>query len=297
LNDGRHQGYFPPMNYRHGFHAGNHADALKHAALALVLRALAAKEKPFEALDTHAGRGLYDLAGAEAARSPEWQGGIGLIIDDPAAPPSLAPWLDAVRAANPFGGLRWYPGSPLLIADALRAGDAAKFCELHVEERAALEAALPPRGAIRIFDRDGYHAVRAFLPPASRRGLVLIDPPFEQPGEYERLSGALADGLKRFATGVFMLWRPVKDAEGYRALIAALGASGAEKTLIAELRVRAAEPGKLTGSGLVIINPPFGLYESLAEALPYLSARLAIGPGAGYSLAAREGAKERRQDG
>jgi 23S rRNA (adenine2030-N6)-methyltransferase len=285
------------MNYRHGFHAGNHADALKHAALALVLRALAAKDKPFEALDTHAGRGLYDLDGPESVRSPEWRGGIGRIIDDAAAPPSLAPWLEAVRAANPFGGLRWYPGSPILVAAALRPGDAAKFCELHPEERAALEAALPPRGTIKIFDRDGYQAVRAFLPLAARRGLVLIDPPFEQPGEYERLSAALADGLKRFATGVFMLWRPVKDAEGYRALLAALGELGAEKTLVAELRVRAAEPGRLTGSGLVIVNPPFGLHESLAEALPFLAERLAVGPGAGFSLAAREGAKERRQDG
>ena len=285
------------MNYRHGFHAGNHADALKHAALALVLQALAVKEKPFEALDTHAGRGLYDLESAEAARSPEWRGGGGRIIEDAAAPPALGPWLDAVRAANPFGGLRWYPGSPLLIAGALRPGDTAKFCELHPEERAALEAALPPRNAIKVFDRDGYQAVRAFLPPTARRGLTLIDPPFEQPGEYDRLAEALADGLKRFATGVFMLWRPVKDADGYRALLAALEVLGARKTLVAELRVRAAEPGRLTGSGLVLVNPPFGLYERLTEALPYLSARLATGPGAGFTLDAREGGEARRLEG
>ncbi len=274
------------MNYRHAFHAGNHCDVLKHAALCLVLERLRAKEKPFAVLDTHAGRGLYDLDSEAAQKTAEHQGGIARVLADPAPPPALRPYLGAVARANPFGALRWYPGSPMIIADALRRGDSAKFCELHPEERAALEAGVGADRQVKIFDRDGYQAVRAFLPPAERRGLVLIDPPFEQPGEYERLAGALADGLKRWASGVFMIWRPVKDASGWRGFLRAAESIGASLTV--ELNIRGPVADKLTGSGLFIVNPPFGLSASLAEALPWLAQRLAIGPGAGWSLLERE---------
>ncbi|MEK7266050.1 MAG: 23S rRNA (adenine(2030)-N(6))-methyltransferase RlmJ, partial [Pseudomonadota bacterium] len=196
------------MNYRHAFHAGNHCDVLKHAALTLALGLLTAKEKPFMVLDTHAGRGLYDLDSEAAARSGEHLGGIARIFEDGDAPEALSPYFDAVRRQNPFGGLRWYPGSPAIVRDALRPGDSAKFCELHPDEREALEAAIDGDRQVRIYDRDGYQAVRAFLPPPERRGLVLIDPPFEAPGEFERLAGALADGIERWASGVFMIWRP-----------------------------------------------------------------------------------------
>ncbi len=274
------------MNYRHAFHAGNHCDVLKHAVLCLILERLKAKEKPFMALDTHAGRGLYDLESEAALKTAEHLGGIARVIADPAPPAALRPYLDAVARANPFGGLRWYPGSPQIIADALRRGDSAKFCELHPEERAALEQTLGPDRQVKIFDRDGYQAVRAFLPPAERRGLVIIDPPFEQPGEYERLAAALADGLKRWATGIFMIWRPVKDASGWRRFLASADSAG--DTLNVELNIRAPVEDKLTGSGLYLVNPPFGLSASLVELLPWLAARLAIGPGAGWSLLERE---------
>ncbi len=276
------------MNYRHAFHAGNHCDVLKHAALALMLERLMAKDKPFMVLDTHAGRGLYDLDSEAAGRSGEHVAGIARIYGDAAAPAGLGPYFEAVRRQNPFGGLRWYPGSPAIVRDALRAGDSAKFCDLHPEERMALEALMAGDGQVRIYDRDGYQAVRAFLPPAERRGLVLIDPPFEQPGEYDRLGDAVAEGIERWASGIFMIWRPIKDAEGYRRFLERIAYLGLQKTLVVDLRVAPATENKLTGSGLFIINPPFGLSDSFSEVLPYFAAKLAVAPGGGWSLVETE---------
>jgi len=276
------------MNYRHAFHAGNHCDVLKHAALALVLDRLTAKNKPFMVLDTHGGRGLYDLESAEAARSGEHLAGISRIYGDQAAPAALKPYFDAVRRQNPFGGLRWYPGSPVIMRDALRGQDSAKICELHPEERTALESALEGDPRIRVYDRDGYQAVRAFLPPIERRGLVLIDPPFEKPGEYERLAEAVRDGVKRWASGVFMIWRPIKDDAGYRAFERSVAELGVPNSLTATLSIAPKAENKLTGSGLFFINPPFGLSEALKEILPYLAGRLAASPGAEWSLLATE---------
>jgi 23S rRNA (adenine2030-N6)-methyltransferase len=272
------------MNYRHAFHAGNHCDVLKHAALTLVLARLAGKDKPFMVLDTHAGRGAYDLESPEAARSGEHFGGIMRVAGDPDASAALAPYLDAVRRHNPFGGSRWYPGSPAIIRDALRAGDSAKFCELHPEERHALETAMQGDRQVAIFDRDGYQAVRAFLPPHERRGLVLIDPPFEKPGEYRRLAEAVGDGVRRWACGIFMIWRPVKDEAGFRGFTQQIDALGLAKTLVAELRVAPLQDDRLSGSGLFIVNPPFGLANSLTEILPYLATRLAASPGGGWHV-------------
>jgi 23S rRNA (adenine2030-N6)-methyltransferase len=276
------------MNYRHAFHAGNYCDVLKHAALALALERLRAKEKPFMVLDTHAGRGLYDLDSEAAGRSGEHLGGIARIFGDDAAPPALAPYLDACRRQNPFGALRWYPGSPAIVRDALRPGDGAKFCELHPDERAALQTTMAGDDRIKVFDRDGYQAVRAFLPPPERRGLVLIDPPFEAPGEFDRLADAAADGVARFAAGVFMIWLPLKDEGGYARFLSAVRAIGPGKTLVAELRIAPPDAAKLTGSGLFIINPPFGLGSALEKALPYLAENLGVAPGGGWSLVETE---------
>jgi len=284
------------MNYRHAFHAGNHCDVLKHAALCLVLDRLKAKEKPFAVLDTHAGRGLYDLESEAARRTGEHEGGVVRVLGAPVPPAALRPYVEAIGRANPFGGARWYPGSPVIVADALRPGDSAKFCELHPEERAALEGALAGRRGVKIFDLDGYQAARAFLPPAERRGLVLIDPPFEKSGEYDRLAAALEEGLKRWASGIFMIWRPVKDAAGWRRFLVAAEALGARDTLAVEINIREAVEDKLTGSGLYIVNPPYGLSASLAEILSWLAPLLAIGPGAGWTLVERERGKVIRDD-
>lgn len=276
------------MNYRHAFHAGNHCDVLKHAALALILDRLKAKATPFMVVDTHAGRGVYDLDGEAAGRSGEHLGGVARIFGDETAPPALGPYLDAVRRQNPFGALRWYPGSPAMIRDALRSGDRAKFCEPHPDERAALASATAGDRRIRIYDCDGYQAARAFLPPPERRGLVLIDPPFEATGEFDRLANAVADGLTRFAAGVFMIWRPVKDEDGYQRFLAAVDALDPGKTLVAELHIAPPAAAKLTGSGLFILNPPFGLGAALEEALPYLAGKLKVAPGGGWSLVETE---------
>ncbi len=278
------------MNYRHAFHAGNHCDVLKHAALALVLERLQSKEKPFAVLDTHAGRGLYDLSSEEAIRSGEFGAGIVRLIGDTGAPSSLQPYLRAVSACNPFGGdLRWYPGSPLIIQAALREGDSAKFCELHPAERQALESAIGKDARVKIFERDGYEAVRAFLPPKERRGLVLVDPPFEQPGEYARLAGVVADGVERWASGIFLIWRPIKDEAGHAGFLAAVERLGLKKTLVAELSVAPRRKDTLTGSGLFVINPPYGLAKALTELLPYLANRLAATPGGGWRIVEQEG--------
>ncbi len=276
------------MNYRHAFHAGNHCDVLKHSALALVLARLVAKDKPFAVLDTHVGRGIYDLEGDAARRSAEHEGGIGRLWEIAAPPPALEPYLATVRRHNPFGGLRWCPGSPAIVRDYLRERDDLKLCELHPEEREALMTAMAGDARVRVFDRDGYQAVRAFLPPRTRRGLVVIDPPFEAPGEYARLGDALRDGLKRWATGTFLIWHPLKDAGGYADFLRTVRALAPARMLSAELMVKAAAPGVLSGSGLVVINPTFGLGDSLLEILPFLADVLAVGEGAGWRLRAQE---------
>ena len=198
--------------------------------------------------------------------------------------------------------MRWYPGSPAIIAHYLRPGDRFVACDRHPAEAAALEAFLSaahrtekPRPAVRAEARDGYEALRAMLPPAARRGLILIDPPFEVPGEFDRLAQCLEDGFRRFATGIFALWFPIKDHAGLRVFTARALGAGFDKTLIAELSVKAAADGTMSGSGLFIANPPFGLSGALAEALPFLAETLTphhdAGAGAGWRLNEQEGAR------
>ena len=279
------------MNYRHAFHAGNHCDVLKHTALALILAALKRKDKPFAVLDAFAGRGRYDLASEEARRSPEFEGGVARLFGPDAAadapPQSLRPYLDAIAAENPSGRLRWYPGSPTLIADALRPRDRLVACELHPGEAEALSLSLDGIGNARVEVRDGYEAVRAHLPFAERRGLTLIDPPFERPGEFVRIARAVSDAKKRFATGVVMVWSPIKDASGRRRFDDAMADLNLPATLQATLSLLPPAMDRLTGSAVFVVNPPFGLADGLAEALPFLSRTLAA-PGGGWTLVARE---------
>jgi len=267
------------MNYRHGFHAGNHADVLKHLALVFCLAHLNKKPAPFAVLDTHAGRGLYDLTSAEAQRSPEWRDGIGKLADAQDAPSSVRAFLDAVAPFQPA-----YPGSPALIAASLRAQDRYAACELHPEEHAALKRALrgiAHEGQAQVHERDGWGALAALLPLPERRGLVLIDPPYEAPDELETGARAIQAALARFGHGVFVWWRPLKQASLLDRVDAELGTSA----LRADLWIDAPQiAGKLVGSSLFVINPPYGLGGALAEALPYLAAKLALSPGAGWRL-------------
>lgn len=272
------------MNYRHAFHAGNHADVLKHLALVFILSRLTAKEAPFGVLDTHAGAGVYDLKSEEARRSPEFENGIGKLWHWPDAPPAIAAYLDAVRAFNPHGVRNCYPGSPALIVHFLRSQDRLAACELHPEEAQKLKRALGGRANVELHVRDAWEAMKALLPPKERRGLVLIDPPYEQPDELGQSARAIKAALARFGHGIYLWWRPLKDASALDAADAEIGKPG----LRVDFSIAApALTGPLTGSSLFIVNPPFGLQEALADALPALLERLQTGSRAAFRVLAK----------
>jgi 23S rRNA (adenine2030-N6)-methyltransferase len=274
------------MNYRHAFHVGNHADVLKHAALQFWLDALKRKPTPFAVLDTHAGRGLYDLASEEAERSPEWKHAIARLWEWETPPPLIGAYLEAVRAFNPDGRLSAYPGSPVLIARALRDGDLLSACELHPEEHAGLKRALAHAAHVQIHARDGWEAIAALLPPAQKRGLVLIDPPYEKPDEFDRAIAALTAASARFGHGGYLWWRPLKDEAALARADSELKTRGLRNLLRADLWIAPpARSGPLAGSSLLLINPPFGLDDALRKALPALAERLGDGAG-GYRLGA-----------
>jgi 23S rRNA (adenine2030-N6)-methyltransferase len=264
------------MNYRHAFHAGNHADVFKHAALVLVLERLRAKPQPFAVLDTHAGTGVYDLASEGAQRTREHEAGVARVFgrDVPAA----QDYLDLIAALNP-SGLTTYPGSPEIVRRRLRDHDRLIACELHPAEAAALKDRY--RGDRRVFvhHRDGYEATLALTPPAERRGLVLIDPPYEAPDETERVARALTLGLRKWPTGVFIAWYPIKDSDIGDRLAGAATVEGFPKTLRAELTPYARDGAAVAGGGLLICNAPWKLDEKLAALCEALVPLLGEGRG------------------
>jgi 23S rRNA (adenine2030-N6)-methyltransferase len=273
------------MNYRHAFHAGNFADVMKHAVLARIVEHLKKKPAPFRIADLHAGIGLYDLTGGEAERTGEWRDSVGRLYRDGTcvadalsaeAEALLAPWRKAVASVNDGGRLTRYPGSPEIARVLVRADDRLVFNELHPEDHAALAARFRREKRAKILHLDAWAAVRALLPPPERRGLILIDPPYEARDEAHRVVAALAEAHRRFATGVFCLWYPVKAQTDADALARAAAALALPKTLRAELTVRRADGAeRLNGSGMILVNPPWGLDEELAILLPALAARLA----------------------
>ena len=266
------------MNYRHGFHAGNFADCVKHALLVWLVRALQRKEKPAFFLDTHAGRGRYDLESAEARRTGEWREGIALLRADP--DPALAEYLGAVER------LGLYPGSPRLIRGLMRPADRLACCELHPEDAAALKREFAGDPTVAVHRRDGWEALGALLPPPERRGLTFIDPPFEAEDEFSRLAAGLHHARRRFPTGAIAAWYPIKTRARVRQFHAALQENGFGGALAAEFWRRAPlDPARLNGSGLIIVNPPFGFTEAAPTLLGALHARLARESGSGYALA------------
>ena len=276
------------MNYRHAYHAGNFADVLKHAVLARVLDYLGRKEAPFRVIDTHAGAGRYALTSLEAGKTGEWQNGIARLIGPEAKPlPAgtadlLRPYLDAVRAENTSAGLDRYPGSPCLALRLMRAQDTLIANELHPEDSASLKAALGGDPRAKVMALDGWVALKALLPPKERRGVVLIDPPFEEPGELERIAAGLAQALQRFATGTYLAWYPIKDPQPIRRFHTGLARLGVPNMLRVELLIQRAEHAdRLNGCGLVVVNPPYTLERELAVVLPELRRRLAATPGGG----------------
>jgi 23S rRNA (adenine2030-N6)-methyltransferase len=270
------------MNYRHAFHAGNFADVFKHVVLARILVHLGEKAPAFRVIDTHAGAGLYDLASDAASRTGEWRGGIGRLWEARLAPDVealLAPYRAAVAAVNEGQPLRHYPGSPLIALNLMRPQDRLVACELETDAAAALTASLRRDRRARTVAIDGWVALNAYVPPQERRGLVLIDPPYEAKNEFGRLAGALAAAHRKWATGVFMLWYPIKDRAGPDRLTASLRRSGIPKVLRADIDLRGGAPadelGRLDGMGLIVINPPWRLDDDLAQLLPALSSVLA----------------------
>ena len=281
------------MNYRHAFHAGNFADVLKHAVLVLVIEYLKRKAAAFRVVDTHAGCGRYELDSGAAEKTGEWRGGIGRLIGPRAEPLSagvaglLRPYLDVVRAENAKAadGVVVYPGSPMIARRLLRDQDTLVVNELHPEDYAQLKGLFARDGATKVLGLDGWLALKSLLPPRERRGVVLIDPPFEERDDLARLAKGLEEGLKRFATGVYLAWYPIKDPKPIARFHAELTQALPHDLLRVELMIQGPSSiERLNGCGLVVANPPYGLEEQLAEILPELCRCLAGGRGAGYRL-------------
>lgn len=268
------------MNYRHAFHAGNFADVFKHTILVGLLQALKAKPAPFCYFDTHAGAGCYDLRGAEAARTRESQDGIARVSARSEAPQSLQTYLELVSSLNrdrSGSPASVYPGSPLFAALLMRDGDRAVLCEVQDDEAAALKDLFARDARVGVHRRDGYAALRALLPPKERRGLVLIDPPFEaQDGEFRAIQAALENALVRWPTGIYAIWYPIKLREQTRAFQRWFVARGIPKVMVAELlRERDDSPLRLNGCGMILINPPWHFDRELRDLLPVLHRALA----------------------
>ncbi len=269
------------MNYRHAFHAGNFADVLKHAVLARILLYLRRKDTAVRFIDTHSGAGIYDLDGPEAERSGEARDGVDRLraaeLPAPAAE-LLAPYLEAVRAT---GAENLYPGSPKIALHLLRPQDRALFCELLPQALTDLRRVSSSDRRAKAIGIDGYQGLNAFVPPPEKRGLVLIDPPFERRDEYERCYEALAKALAKWPGGIFMVWQPVKEPEIADSFCQAVGSLG--EALRIDLQV--ATPGKgMTRTGLVVVNPPYVLEQEMRVLLPVLTQILARDDGAKFWL-------------
>jgi 23S rRNA (adenine2030-N6)-methyltransferase len=273
------------MNYRHAFHAGSFADVLKHAVLVRALLHLREKQAASRVVETHAGAGRYDLAG-EAERTGEWRNGIGKLFAHPPAGEAatlLEPYLALVRAENPEG-LRYYPGSPLIARALCRPQDRMVFCELEPGERHRLAAALRRDRRATISELDGWIALKALLPPRERRGLVLVDPPFEEEDEFERMLAGLAEAHARFATGTYLLWYAIKDPREVESFCRRLARLGIPKILRIELAIGPVRAdAALAACGLIAVNPPWTLEPEMKVLLPALVGLLGRA-GSGFRL-------------
>jgi 23S rRNA (adenine2030-N6)-methyltransferase len=276
------------VNYRHAFHAGSFADVFKHAVLCRILHYLRGKPAAFRVIDTHAGAGLYDLTGVEASRGGEWHDGIERLLAALLAEPVatlLAPYLEVIGALNERGRLKTYPGSPAIARAWLRPQDRLIACELEPKAAATLGRSLRGDNRIKTLAIDGWTALSAYVPPPERRGLVLVDPPFEEDSDFHRLSHGLVGAHRKWATGIFALWYPIKDRGEPDALAKRLRRLGIGKTLRAELNVAPlSDPTRLNGSGLILVNPPWTLYGELSVLLPALAGVLGRQDQGGFKL-------------
>jgi len=287
------------LSYRHAFHAGNHADVLKHIVLTECITRLVKKDKPLLYVDTHAGSGRYRLDDGFAAQNREWSGGIerlAAFTRDHAPPAAVATYLKltGTPASTETGPARaqtaaTYPGSPALAAALLRHQDRMALFELHPNDFMPLASLFAEDRRVSVQKADGFAGLRSLLPPVSRRAFVLLDPPYELEADYGLVVAAISDALKRFATGVYAIWYPFLEKELAKKLPGQLAAL-ADSFLDVGLRIRSSMPGErgMSGSGLVILNPPWQLKEALEETLPYLVSALGEEEGAGWSIADRD---------
>lgn len=262
------------MNYRHAYHAGNFADVVKHLLLTRIVEYLKHKPGAFRVIDTHAGTGLYDLSSEEAQKTGEWRTGIGRLLDtalpDEAAA-LAAPYLDAVRAFNVGHPFRYYPGSPVLTKQLLRGADRLTAIELHPADCFALRTRFAGDWQVRVIELDGWLAMGAHVPPKEKRGLVIVDPPFEKEGEFERMVDGLRKAHRRWPGGTYAFWYPIKDHNAVADMRIALRETGIPKMMdvIFELRQPSREP-RFDGTGMIVVNPPYVLEQEMKALLPAL---------------------------
>jgi 23S rRNA (adenine2030-N6)-methyltransferase len=266
------------VNYRHAFHAGNFADVMKHVLLLRILVHLAGKEKGFRVVDTHAGTGLYDLSGGEAERTGEWRSGIGRMEAPfaPAVEALLEPYRAVLDAVHRRHGPHTYPGSPSILRERLRPQDRGVLVELHPQDHAVLVGRFNAVANLKVLHLDGWTALHALIPPPERRGLVLIDPPYEEEGELDRLAADLARAARKWPTGIYAGWYPIKETLPVDRAASRLVEGIGRETLRLELLVdRPDDPDRLNGSGLFVVNPPWTLAGEAETVLPALASRLA----------------------
>lgn len=280
------------LSYRHAFHAGNHADVLKHSVLVGLSRYLGQKDKPFWIIDTHAGAGCYALDSGYATQLKEYAGGVGRLWTRRDLPAALADYVDLVRACNPdathtIESLRFYPGSPWLALHTLRPQDRLRLFELHPSDSTILQDNFRDHARrVSVTTANGFDALKALLPPPPRRALVLIDPPYETRDDYSNVLSALKEGLARFAAGVYAVWYPQLARQEARQLPDRLKRLPIKNWLHVALTVHtpSADGFGMHGSGMFIINPPWTLRQTLADSMPYLVEVLGQDAGAGFVL-------------
>ncbi|TKB51692.1 23S rRNA (adenine(2030)-N(6))-methyltransferase RlmJ [Ferrimonas aestuarii] len=272
------------LSYRHSFHAGNHADVLKHTVQALIVESLKRKDKAFMIHDTHSGAGRYDLQSEHAEKTGEYVDGIARIWGED-CPKAMHPYLKVVKELNPSGNLRYYPGSPLVSGSLLREQDRMVLTELHPSDFPRLRQEFRGRRQVKLYQEDGYQRLKASLPPKERRGVVLIDPPYELKNEYKDLVKGVKEAVKRWATGTYAIWYPVVRRQEITTLERALERTGIRNILQIELNVEDDNMDwGMTGSGMIVINPPWTLEEQMQELLPWLTPKLAQSEQANFRL-------------
>lgn len=263
------------LGYQHDFHCGNHADVIKHAVLVLLIQALQRKPKPLRVIDAHAGSGIYDLASPEVRRNAEYRTGINRLLAPGSVPGSLQPYLDTVHALNAEGPLRRYPGSPEIARRLLRPDDHLELLELHPRAVTALRRELGGDPRVHIHARDSREGLPALLPPRERRGLVLIDPSYERKAEFEEVAGLLEACHRRWPAGTCLIWYPLITHQGPEHLVRKITRAGIPSVFGLELRLEPRSFDGLQGSGLLVVNPPWGSDEQITTLLPWLARTLA----------------------